>query len=173
MEIRELLWPGDQVVHISHHGVLPEEVEEVCFGEALVQPSGIHRLAPSFREDGFLGDSQSDETITHPSNTGSGPREKRDRSTISPRGFVILNVALVTFGVWCLVWPVRKQRPAAVTLAWFWIAIELVNGLTHTLWSLFQRAYTPGVATAPALFFLALYLARQLRAVRSSQSLVT
>jgi len=25
------------------------------------------------------------------------------------RGFVILNVALVTFGVWCLVWPVRKQ----------------------------------------------------------------
>jgi len=80
------------------------------------------------------------------------------------RGFVILNVALVTFGVWCLVWPARKQRPAAVTPAWLWIAIELLNGLTHTLWSLFQRAYTPGVATAPALLFLALYLARQLRA---------
>lgn len=37
MQIQELIWPADRVAHISRHGVQPEEVEEVCFGEALVQ----------------------------------------------------------------------------------------------------------------------------------------
>ncbi len=86
------------------------------------------------------------------------------------RGFVIINVAVVSFGVWCYLWPVRKHWPAAVPLAWLWVAIELVNGVGHPLWSLWQRRYTPGVATAPILLFLAVYLARQLRASGPSPS---
>jgi len=79
------------------------------------------------------------------------------------RGFVILNVALIGFGLWCYLWPVRRQWPTAIPLAWFWVAIELVNGIVHPTWSLLERRYTPGVATAPLLLVLALYLARQLR----------
>jgi hypothetical protein len=79
------------------------------------------------------------------------------------RGFIILNVALVGFGIWCLLWPVRLRWPVAVPLAWLWIAIELVNGIGHPLWSLVQRQYTPGVATAPVLLALALYLAWHVR----------
>ncbi len=86
------------------------------------------------------------------------------------RGFVIVNVALVTFGVWCFLWPVRKHWPAAVPLAWLWVSIELINGVGHPLWSLGQLRYTPGVATAPFLLVLALYLARQLRATSASPS---
>ncbi|MBI3682368.1 MAG: BrnT family toxin [Acidobacteria bacterium] len=37
MEIREFNWSDDRVDHIARHGVQPEEVEEVCFGQALVQ----------------------------------------------------------------------------------------------------------------------------------------
>ena len=37
VRIAEFLWPADRVDHIARHGVQPEEVEEVCFGEALVQ----------------------------------------------------------------------------------------------------------------------------------------
>ena len=37
VQIREFVWPGDRVDHISRHGILPEEVEDVCFGEALIQ----------------------------------------------------------------------------------------------------------------------------------------
>lgn len=37
MAIRELIWPEDRVRHIARHGVEPHEVEEACFGEALVQ----------------------------------------------------------------------------------------------------------------------------------------
>ena len=37
MAIREFVWPGDRVVHIARHGVVPQEVEEVCFGHPLVQ----------------------------------------------------------------------------------------------------------------------------------------
>jgi hypothetical protein len=79
------------------------------------------------------------------------------------RGFVILNVSLLAFGVWCFLWPVRRGWPVAVALAWLWAVVEIVNGIGHPLWSLREGSYTPGLATAPVLLVLALYLAYQLR----------
>jgi hypothetical protein len=86
------------------------------------------------------------------------------------RGFLVFNIALVTFGLWCFFWPVRKHWPSALPLVWLWIAIELVNGIGHPLWSLTQLRYTPGVATSPFLLVLALYLARQLLTGQAAQS---
>jgi hypothetical protein len=80
------------------------------------------------------------------------------------RGFVMTNVMLVAFGLWCWLWPVRRGWPSATRLIWFWVAIELVNGVGHPLWSLRQGGYTPGVATAPLLLMLALVVARQVAA---------
>ena len=82
------------------------------------------------------------------------------------QGFLVINVALVAFGVWCFLWPVRRGWPSAVPLAWGWVAIETINGIGHPLWSLRQGGYTPGVATAPVLLILAIYLAGQLRKPR-------
>jgi len=79
------------------------------------------------------------------------------------RGFVLLNVSLLAFGVWCFLWPLRRGWPAAVTLAWLWAVVEIVNGIGHPLWSLREGGYTPGLATAPVLLVLAVYLAYQLR----------
>jgi len=79
------------------------------------------------------------------------------------RGFVIFNVALVAFGAWCYLWPVRRAWGVAVPLAWLWVGIELLNGIGHPAWSLIRRGYTPGVITAVPLLVLALLLARQLR----------
>jgi len=79
------------------------------------------------------------------------------------RGFIIGNVVLVLFGLWCFVWPIRRRWASAMAIGWFWVTIELINGVTHPLWSLLKLRYTPGVATAPVLFILALLLARQLR----------
>jgi len=84
-------------------------------------------------------------------------------STDHERGFVILNVLLVAFGAWCYFWPVRRHWRIAVSLAWFWAVIEIINGIGHPLWSLMERGYTPGLATAPVLFILAVILASQLR----------
>ena len=78
------------------------------------------------------------------------------------RGFITANVALVTFGLWCFIWPVRGQWPLAIPLVWLWVVIEFINGVGHPLWTLAQQKYTPGVLTAPFLLFLALYLAWQL-----------
>jgi hypothetical protein len=91
---------------------------------------------------------------------------------ISPdlaRGFVIFNVALVSFGLWCFWWPLRHQWPSAALFAWIWVGIELVNGVGHPLWSLSMLRYTPGVATAPLLLLLAVYLAWQVRAVNAAR----
>ena len=79
------------------------------------------------------------------------------------RGFVLLNVTLLAFGVWCFLWPVRRGWPVAVALAWLWAVVEMVNGIGHPLWSLREGGYTPGLATAPVLLVLAVYLAYQLR----------
>jgi uncharacterized DUF497 family protein len=36
MRITELVWPDDRVAHIAKHGVRPDEVERICFGDSLV-----------------------------------------------------------------------------------------------------------------------------------------
>jgi len=36
MKIHEIIWPWDRIDHIAKHGIRPFEVEEVCFGDALV-----------------------------------------------------------------------------------------------------------------------------------------
>src|SRR5260370_31299011 len=80
-------------------------------------------------------------------------------------GFIAFNSALISFGVLCFLGPVRRHGSSAAALGWFWVGLELVNGIIHSLWSFYQRAYTPGVATAPLLMVTALLLARDLRAV--------
>lgn len=79
------------------------------------------------------------------------------------RGFLIANIAVVTFGAWCALWPVRRAWPSASLFAWLWVCIETINGIGHPLWSLAQGGYTPGVATAPLLLVLAMAVARRLR----------
>ena len=81
-------------------------------------------------------------------------------------GFIIINSALVAFGVWCLRFPVREEWPSAAGFIWFWIVLEIINGIGHPAWSLRQGGYTPGVLTAPILLVIALYLAFQLRKSR-------
>jgi hypothetical protein len=79
------------------------------------------------------------------------------------RSFVVLNVLLLAFALWCFLWPVRREWAVAVPLAWFWVVIEIINGIVHPWWSLREGGYTPGLATAPILLLLAVYLAHQLR----------
>jgi hypothetical protein len=82
------------------------------------------------------------------------------------QGFIILNVTIVGLGLWCFLWPVRQRWASSAVVVWVWTAIELLNGIGHPAWSLLQGGYTPGVATAPVLFALALSLAHQLRSGR-------
>jgi hypothetical protein len=85
-------------------------------------------------------------------------------------GFLVINVLLVAFGLWCLLWPFRRRWPSAVTIGWVWVVVEVLNGVVHPGWSLSQGAYTPGLATAPVLLILALNLARQLRRLEPSNA---
>ena len=74
-------------------------------------------------------------------------------------GFLIFNVALVTFGLWCWAIPVRSAWRAARGLVWFWTILELGNGIGHTVMALSRGGYFPGVATAPLLLLFAVWLA--------------
>ena len=86
-------------------------------------------------------------------------------------GFIVINTTLVAFGLWCFWWPVRRRRPSAAAFAWFWVVIELINGIGHPLWSLSRRSYTPGLVTSLLLLVLAATLAHQL--LRSESDLAS
>lgn len=87
-------------------------------------------------------------------------------------GFLVLNAALVAFGLWCLFWPVRKGWNSARSLMLLWVGIETINGIGHPAWSVRQGGYTPGVITAPILLIVALYLALQIRQLSPTSSRV-
>lgn len=74
-------------------------------------------------------------------------------------GFVVFNAGLVGFGLWCWAVPVRSGWPAARGLAWFWVILELGNGIGHSVLALSKRGYFPGVATAPLLLVFAAWVA--------------
>jgi hypothetical protein len=89
----------------------------------------------------------------------------RDRAT----GFAVANVLLVLFGLWCYAARVRHGRPGSRALAWFWVALEAGNGLSHSLFALARGGYFPGVATAPLLLAAALYLGARLTHHKSAE----
>ena len=74
-------------------------------------------------------------------------------------GFLVVNAALVTFGLWCWAVPVRSGWPAARGLVWFWTILELGNGIGHSVLALSRGGYFPGLLTAPLLLVLAAWLA--------------
>jgi len=73
-------------------------------------------------------------------------------------GFLLVNTALVAFGLWCWAVPVRSRWPLGRGLMWFWILLELGNGIGHSVLALSRRGYFPGVATAPLLLLFASWL---------------
>ena len=78
-------------------------------------------------------------------------------------GFIVFNVALISFGIWCFFWPVLRRWSSAIAFMSFWVVIELINGMGHILWSVQAGGYTPAVITAPLLLILALVLGWELR----------
>ena len=77
-------------------------------------------------------------------------------------GFILINLILFVFGMWCWRFPVCKNYLIKPIILWFWIIVELINGIAHPAWVLYERAYVPGLLTAPLLFIVAIYLSRQL-----------
>jgi hypothetical protein len=78
-------------------------------------------------------------------------------------GFVIFNALLVAFGLGCFFGPVLRGARSAMGLAWLWVVLEFLNGCAHITWAASAGAYRPGLATAPFLLTIALFLSWQLR----------
>ncbi|MBK5271680.1 MAG: HXXEE domain-containing protein [Bacteroidia bacterium] len=78
------------------------------------------------------------------------------------KGFLVINIGLFIFGLMCWLFIKRNNNTIAKSLILFWVIIELINGIGHPSWAIYDRAYVPGVATAPILLILAIYLAWQL-----------
>lgn len=77
-----------------------------------------------------------------------------------PIGFVVVNTALVLFGLWC--WQARVRRGRGRGLAWFWALLEIANGGAHVALAVAAGGYFPGLATAPLLLVLGGWLALRL-----------
>ena len=75
-------------------------------------------------------------------------------------GFVIANVLLISFGLWCWAVLVRRGWPSALGLAWFWAVLELTNGAIHLGLAVVRGGYFPGVLTAPLLIATGAWLSK-------------
>lgn len=82
-------------------------------------------------------------------------------------GFLIINIGFFIFGIWCWFFPVLRNYNYARGLIWFWIVIEMINGIGHPFWALYEREYVPGVVTALILLILSIYLLRHLLFINS------
>lgn len=54
-------------------------------------------------------------------------------------------------------------------MTWFWVFVECVNGVGHLVIAWARGAYFPGMATAPALLALSIYLAVQMLRIERHQ----
>jgi hypothetical protein len=86
-------------------------------------------------------------------------------------GFVAINIGLFVFGILCWVFLVKTNHSLAIIVIWFWIILELINGIGHPVWTIIQKDYTPGVVTAPFLFITAILLLRQILIFNKKRSL--
>ena len=77
-------------------------------------------------------------------------------------GFIAFNLAFVTFGFWCYGVPVRRGWSKAIPLLWFWVVVEILNGIGHPVISIASRSYIPGTATAPFILIISVYLLLQI-----------
>lgn len=77
-------------------------------------------------------------------------------------GFLILDIGFLLFGLCYWLSSIRRNHLYAQGLIWFWIVMEIINVIGHVSWALSEQTYVPGVATAPVLLILAVYLTRQL-----------
>lgn len=77
------------------------------------------------------------------------------------KGFAGINIALFIVGL--LIWiAVVRNHSLAVVPVWILTIMEIINSVGHSIWALMEKSYVPGVATAPFLFILAIYLVRRL-----------
>ena len=83
-------------------------------------------------------------------------------STNLALGFAIVNTTIVALGVWSYWIAVRLHKTYAQFVIWFWVFLELANGVVHTWLAIFSQAYFPGLYTAPLLLAASGLLATQL-----------
>jgi hypothetical protein len=77
------------------------------------------------------------------------------------RGFAIANTLLVLAGAGCILL-VRRGGGLARGVAWFWAALEVLNGVNHLVFAIVAGGCFPGLATAPLLLVTAVYLVKRL-----------
>ena len=80
-------------------------------------------------------------------------------------GFIIANVLVVSLGLWCYLFPLRRGSTYAGLIVWLWVLLEFANGVTHFVLAIRSWSYFPGLITAPLLLLTSSYLAA-LSAVR-------
>ncbi len=85
-------------------------------------------------------------------------------------GFLVINVGLFAFGILGYIFLVRTGSHFGPFLAWFWIIIEVANGIVHPAWSIDEGGYTPGVLTAPFLLITSIYLIKLMAKNSESQT---
>ncbi|MGI9625587.1 MAG: HXXEE domain-containing protein [Longimicrobiales bacterium] len=82
-------------------------------------------------------------------------------------GFLIINVSLVALGFWCYFRVVRTDHRSLRAWVWFFVVLQSINGVGHTVWAGMNHGYRPGLITAIPFLVLVPVLVRELSKTRT------
>ena len=83
-------------------------------------------------------------------------------STNLALGFAVLSTTIVALGLWSYWVPVRLHKTYAPFVIWFWVYLEIANGVGHIGLAIYSQGYFPGMYTAPLLLAASGLLVTQL-----------
>ena len=78
------------------------------------------------------------------------------------RGFLLINIIFIIFSLGYWGFSIRKNHSSAYQFIWIWIFLQTINVIGHVAWTIYNRVYTPGVATAFLILLLVILLFKQL-----------
>lgn len=77
-------------------------------------------------------------------------------------GFLIVNIGIFLLGILSWLFISFKHNLLAYILVWFWVTLELINGIGHPMLALSTKGYFPGLVSSFILLLLDIYLIKQL-----------
>ncbi len=82
--------------------------------------------------------------------------------------FVVFNLLLVLFGLFCYFRLVLPAGKSAGVVVWIWVGIQFATVAVHIVWAILTGGYHPGLGTVPFVALAGSYLAYALQLIPST-----
>jgi len=77
-------------------------------------------------------------------------------------GFFIINSIFIIISLIYWRFSIQKNDTTSYSLIWIWIVLQTINVIGHISWTIYKRAYTPGIITTFIILLFIILLVKRL-----------